>query len=215
LLSRVEEGRLVKDEDEVLRATRAQAAIVRTLTAETQREGRVTHEAADLRAQALEESARLVAAAENLVRWRSSRAPAPAEVLPPKDPAVVGQRRLRILVVEDDEQTRLAIARGLANKYDVLAVGDGVQGLLAAGAAPFDAIVTDIWMPEIDGVTMVERIRRMNAPAVVPVIFLTGETAPDRVAAGFSAGGTSYLVKPVDLDLLDLELGCVLGVPGE
>jgi DNA-binding response OmpR family regulator len=62
---------------------------------------------------------------------------------------------------------------------------------------------------------MVERIRRMKAPAAVPVVFLTGETAPERVAAGFSAGGTSYLIKPVDLDLLGLELRCVLGAPGE
>jgi CheY-like chemotaxis protein len=205
----------VKNEDEVLRATRAQAAVMRTLTAETQREGRVNHETADLQAQTLEESARLVAAAENLVRWRSSRALPPAEVSPSTEPAVVGQRRLRILVVEDDEQTRLALARGLASEYDVLAVGDGVQGLEAAAAAPFDAIVTDMWMPEMDGVTMVERIRRMKAPAAVPVVFLTGETAPERVAAGFSAGGTSYLIKPVDLDLLGLELRCVLGAPGE
>ena len=101
----------MKDEDEALRATRTQAAVVRALTAETRRDGRSKHDTANLEAQRLEESARLVVATENLVRWRTSRAPAPVEASPPKDPAVVGQRGLRVLVVENDEQTRLAIVR--------------------------------------------------------------------------------------------------------
>ncbi len=87
-----------------------------------------------------------------------------------------------------------------------LAASNGVDGLKAATDLPFDAIVADISLPEMDGVTMVARIRQMRAPAVVPAVFLSGATAPQRVAAGFAAGGTSYLVKPVDLGLLDQEL---------
>jgi DNA-binding response OmpR family regulator len=59
----------------------------------------------------------------------------------------------------------------------------------------------------------VEEIRQRQAPATVPVVFLTAESAPERVAAGFSAGATSYLVKPVDLDLLDQELRLALASP--
>ena len=89
-----------------------------------------------------------------------------------------------------------------------------MEGLKAASETPFDAIITDIGMPELDGIAMVDRIRQMQAPAVVPVFFLTAETAPERVVAGLAVEGTSYLVKPVDLDLLDQELRLALASPG-
>jgi DNA-binding response OmpR family regulator len=116
----------------------------------------------------------------------------------------------RVLVVEDDDETRHAIARGLAPEYEVVVAADGREGLKAACEQSFDVIVADIGMPEMDGITMVDRIRRMRAPSAVPVVFLTAETAPERIAEGFSAGGTSYLTKPVDLELLDHELRWVL-----
>jgi DNA-binding response OmpR family regulator len=152
----------VKDEHSALRTARAQAAIVRTLAAEMQREG------------------------------------CGDDAWP------------RVLVVEDEEATRVAIVRGLAPEYEVIAASNGREGLKAASETSFDAIVTDIGMPEMDGITMVDRIRRMREPAVVPVIFLTAETTPERVVAGLSLEGTSYLVKPVDLDLLDQELRSAL-----
>jgi DNA-binding response OmpR family regulator len=122
----------------------------------------------------------------------------------------VADRSPRVLVVEDDDETRHAIARGLAPEYEVIAAANGLEGLKAASEQSFDAIVADIGMPEMDGITMVDRIRRMRAPSAVPVVFLTAETAPERIAEGFSAGGTSYLTKPIDLELLDLELRWVL-----
>ena len=116
-------------------------------------------------------------------------------------------------MVEDDDEARAALARGLAPEYEVFTARDGIEGLKAATETSFDAIVTDMHMPGIDGVAMVDRIRRLHAPATVPVIFLSAETAPDRIAAGFSAGATSYMIKPVDLDLLDGELRRALALP--
>jgi CheY-like chemotaxis protein len=200
----------VKDENPALRAARAHAAVVRTLANEMQREGRGSEETEDLRAQAIEEAARLVSAVEGLSRTRSEP-PAAAPRASPNDRPMAGAVAPRILVVEDDDETRAAIARGLAPEYDVVVASNGLEGLKAASELFFDAIVSDIGMPEMDGITMVDRIRKMRAPAVVPVVFLTGEVAPERVAAGFSAGGTSYLVKPVDLDLLDQEIRWILG----
>lgn len=198
----------MKDEQSALRAARAQAAIVRTLATEMQREGHGGEEAASLRAQAVEESARLVATLESLARVRTST---PIPRGEPRPQGLASARRWpRVLVVEDDDATRAAIARGLAPEYDVIAAGNGVEGLKIALETTFDAIITDITMPEMDGVTMVERIRSMRAPAVVPVVFLTAETAPERVVAELSVEATSYLVKPVDLDLLEHELRSAL-----
>lgn len=204
----------MKDENPVLRA-RAQAAIVRTLATEMQREDRAGNQAEGLREQAVEESARLVSVVEGLSRMRAA-APRATTGEPRQEGPSAGPRGWpRVLVVEDDDATRSAITQGLAPEYEVVAASNGIEGLKAATELPFDVIVADISMPEMDGIAMVDRIRRMRASAAVPVVFLSGETAPQRVAAGFAAGGTSYLVKPVDLELLDQELRWVLGTPGE
>jgi CheY-like chemotaxis protein len=179
-----------------------------------QREGQADDSAGDLRAQAVQESARLVSAVESLSKTRSS-SPSPRDESHQRPSLPVPGRWPRILVVEDDDETRHAIARGLAPEYEVVAAANGLEGLKAASEQSFDAIVADIGMPEMDGIAMVDHIRRMRAPSAVPVVFLTAETAPERIAEGFSAGGTSYLTKPIDLDLLDQELRWILaGSPG-
>ncbi len=187
-----------------VRNARAQAAVLRTLANEVRR-GHGRDETEGLRAQAIEESARLISATEGLVQ--------PGPRAQPSDPPSDAARQdppFRILVVEDDDAARLAIARGLAPDYAVVVASDGVEGLETASRLPFDAIVADIAMPGLDGISMVQRIRDGEKGPAIPVVFLTGETAPERIAAGFFAGGTSYLPKPVDLELLDEELRRVL-----
>jgi two-component system, chemotaxis family, chemotaxis protein CheY len=192
---------------------RAQTAIVRTLVDELAREGRGPDVAEDLRSQAIEQSARLVSEIQALPK-RSPRAPGLQPMAGAPSGWIARQgRKPRILVVDDDGATRDAIVRWLALEYEVTAAGDGLEGVECAQEAMFDAIVTDVWMPQMDGIEMAMRIREWIAPAFVPVLFLTGETAPERVAAGFFAGGTTYLIKPVDLELLEEELGRALGGP--
>jgi CheY-like chemotaxis protein len=176
-----------------------------------QREG-CGDDAEGLNAQAVEESVRLVSAIEGLARMRVAN-PVPRDDPRPEASSTGARRWPRVLVVEDEEATRVAIVRGLAPEYEVIAASNGREGLKAASETSLDAIITDIGMPEMDGITMVDRIRRMREATVVPVIFMTAETAPERVVAGLSLEGTSYLVKPVDLDLLDQELRSALGRP--
>jgi CheY-like chemotaxis protein len=200
------------DERTALRAARAQTAVMRTLATEVRREGRAEEDREGLRTQAVEESARLVSAVEGLARVhrtasvrRDDRGDEAASTSPRRWP--------RVLVVEDDDATRDGIVRGLAPEYEVVAASNGLEGLKAASEASFDAIVVDMWMPGMDGVTMVDGIRRLPGPPVLAVVFLTAETAPERVVAGFAVGATSYLVKPVDLDLLEQELRWALAAP--
>jgi CheY-like chemotaxis protein len=198
----------VNDDDAASRTARAQAAIVRTLATEMGREEQGTDAVEGLRTQVIEEAARLLRATEGLPRSSSSPPPSNGESQQEGRPAN-GRRWPRVLIVDDDGPTRSAIARGLAPEYDVVVASNGLEGLKAASDSLFDAIVTDIGMPEMDGIQMVARIRQARDPAV-PVVFLTAEMAPERVAEGFFVGGTSYLVKPVDLDQLDRELRWLL-----
>lgn len=195
------------------KGVRAQIAVLRTLADELAREGCGPDVAAELRVQAIEESARLVSAMQALPRGNPRAPVLRATATAPSGWFEREGRKPRILVVDDDAAIRDAIVRWLAPEYEVTVAGDGSEGIDRAQETVFDAIVTDVWMPKMDGIAMVTRIRERVAPTFVPVLFLTGETAPERVAAGFSAGGTTYLVKPVDLELLEEELGRALAGP--
>ena len=191
----------------------AQSAVLRTLVDELARENREPKIAEELRSQTIEESARLVSAIQALPRG-GPRAPGlRATANAPSGWIARRGRKPRVLVVDDDAATGDAIVRWLALEYEVTPAGDGSEGVERAQETMFDAIVTDVWMPKMDGIAMVAQIRERLAPVLVPVLFLTGETAPEHVAAGFSAGATTYLVKPVDLELLEEELGRALADP--
>jgi two-component system OmpR family response regulator len=104
---------------------------------------------------------------------------------------------MRILIIEDDLEAGEAMVRGLTeNGHDCIHAPDGEAGLKAAQGGEFDVMIVDRMMPKMDGVTVVETLRREGN--ATPVLFLSalGETT-DRVT-GLQAGADDYLVKPYD-----------------
>ncbi|HEX3700897.1 MAG TPA: response regulator transcription factor [Phenylobacterium sp.] len=102
---------------------------------------------------------------------------------------------MRILIVEDDLEAAEAMARGLGEAgHEVARAADGEEGLAAARAGEFDVMIVDRMMPKMNGVVLVETLRREGDGT--PVLFLSalGEVG-DRVT-GLQAGGDDYLVKP-------------------
>ncbi len=102
---------------------------------------------------------------------------------------------MRILIVEDDLEAAEAMDRGLSEAgHACVRASDGQAGLAAAQSRDFDVMIIDRMMPKMDGVTLVETLRREGDQT--PVLFLSalGEIH-DRVE-GLKAGGDDYLVKP-------------------
>ena len=102
---------------------------------------------------------------------------------------------MRILIVEDDLEAADAMARGLTEAgHDCVRGADGQEGLAAARKGGFDVMVVDRMMPRMNGVELVESLRREGDRT--PVLFLSalGEVG-DRVD-GLQAGADDYLVKP-------------------
>jgi two-component system OmpR family response regulator len=102
---------------------------------------------------------------------------------------------MRILIVEDDLQAAEAMDRGLSEVgYVCTRAADGEEGLTAARDGEFDVMIVDRMMPKMNGVQLIETLRREGDQT--PVLFLSalGEVG-DRVA-GLQAGGDDYLVKP-------------------
>lgn len=135
---------------------------------------------------------------------------APAPASRPASPAlpVPGQtapslQGLRLLLVDDEEDARdvgLAALRELGADVTAAASAREAQALLSTQR--FDVLVSDIGMPEMDGLTLIRRLREQPATAALPAVALTAfAMLPDR-QAGLAAGFQRYVAKPIDMRLL-------------
>ena len=102
---------------------------------------------------------------------------------------------MRILVVEDDEEAAGAMVRGLGEAgHEVTHAPDGAYGLVEAQKGGFDVYVVDRMMPRLDGVGMVETLRKDGDQT--PVLFLSALGEVEDRVTGLKAGADDYLVKP-------------------
>jgi DNA-binding response OmpR family regulator len=105
---------------------------------------------------------------------------------------------MRVLIVEDERRISAYLKRGLEEQgYAVDAVYSGREALDWAEAAPYDLILLDILLPELDGIQVCRELRRRGMR--VPILMLTARDAIDDRVAGLDAGADDYLVKPFAL----------------
>jgi len=119
----------------------------------------------------------------------------------------------KILIVEDSAMVRITVKRTLsAVDFAVDEAKDGAEGLARAQGAqsPYDLILTDLNMPNMDGLTMVQRIRELPAYAETPIVMLTTESGEEKKAVGHQAGISAWLVKPFEPDALVEMVGGML-----
>ena len=85
--------------------------------------------------------------------------------------------------------------------YEVIEAGDGKEavGKLNGGAKP-NLVITDLNMPNMDGISLIKEIRRMSAHKFTPILMLTTESADNKKKEGQSAGATGWIVKPFNPD---------------
>jgi DNA-binding response OmpR family regulator len=108
---------------------------------------------------------------------------------------------MRLLIVEDSRRLRDALADGLRSAgYAVDAVGDGREGLIHARTTEYDLIVLDLMLPELDGLSLLRRLR--EAHDSTPVLVLSARDRVEHRVEGLRAGADDYLVKPFALDEL-------------
>ncbi|MDE2383453.1 MAG: response regulator transcription factor [Alphaproteobacteria bacterium] len=102
---------------------------------------------------------------------------------------------MKLLVIEDDQATAEHVRRGLSETgHSVSIASDGRQGLEKASAASFDALIIDRMLPELDGLSIVKRLRATGNHT--PILFLTTMSGLDDRVEGLEAGADDYLVKP-------------------
>ena len=111
------------------------------------------------------------------------------------------ERRQRILVVDDNLEMARTLAVGLLDRgYDAVAVGSGRQALDRLEAETFDAVVTDLRMPDVDGLEILSASRKLDPDR--PVIVMTAYSAIDTAVESIRQGAHHYLTKPFKQDEL-------------
>lgn len=102
---------------------------------------------------------------------------------------------MRLLVVEDDPDLNRQLVSALQEAgYVVDSASDGEDGHFLGDTEPYDAVVLDLGLPEMDGVTVLEKWRR--AGKTMPVLILTARDRWSDKVAGFDAGADDYVAKP-------------------
>src|ERR1700712_541362 len=102
---------------------------------------------------------------------------------------------MRILLVEDDPDLSRQLKMALADAgYAVDHAPDGEEAQFLGETEPYDAVILDLGLPKVDGVSVLERWRRENM--ATPVLILTARGAWSEKVAGFDAGADDHLTKP-------------------
>ena len=114
-----------------------------------------------------------------------------------------------ILIVEDEATLGRVLCDSLRSEgYDVTLATNGIEGIETFKNLHPDLVIADIMMPQMDGLTMVETIRKMNSR--VEVLFLSARSGAEDVVEGFRRGGNDYLRKPFSLDELLARVAALL-----
>ena len=108
-----------------------------------------------------------------------------------------------ILIVDDSASMRQLVTFALKDAgYDVIAAVDGKDALGKLNGTKVDMVVTDLNMPNMDGITLIKQLRSSPASKFTPVIMLTTESQESKKQEGRTAGASGWLVKPFTPDKL-------------
>ena len=107
--------------------------------------------------------------------------------------------RHRVLIIDDEESTRLLLARYLSKdlKIEAQLAGTCEQALRFAGDYAYDAILLDLLMPGIGGLEVLREIRSASPNAATPVVMISVVSDPETIERCLAAGASAYHVKPV------------------
>jgi two-component system, chemotaxis family, chemotaxis protein CheY len=110
---------------------------------------------------------------------------------------------IRILAVDDSPSMRDMVRIALSGAgFDVTLAADGKEALDMARKGSFGLVLSDVNMPNMDGISLIRALRAEAAYRHTPILMLTTEASPERKREGKEAGATGWIVKPFDPDQL-------------
>jgi len=127
------------------------------------------------------------------------------DMLPESGRAVIDERP-HILIVEDNEDLNAFLAANLSLTFHILRAFNGKEGLELAESHIPDLIITDVMMPELDGIEMSKLIKNSDKTRHIPIVMLTAKADKRSRFEGLECGADDYIVKPFDMEELALKV---------
>ncbi len=109
----------------------------------------------------------------------------------------------KVLVVDDSNSIRDMVSFTLQSAgYHTIEAKDGEDGLSKAQTSCFDLVISDVNMPNMDGISLCKELRKLPNLKFTPILMLTTESSTDMKMRGKAAGATGWLVKPFNPEKL-------------
>ena len=116
-------------------------------------------------------------------------------------------RQFRILIVDDDHEIADYIINELGNRYKFDHAPNGKEGLkMLLTTNDYDLVISDVMMPEMDGITMLKRIKDNPQISQLPVIMLTSKAEVEHKLEGLKSGADAYIAKPFNMEELHIQI---------
>lgn len=119
-----------------------------------------------------------------------------------EDEKVRARTKCRVLVVEDDEEIRKYICQELASDFRMLECTNGKEALAMILKKAPDLIISDIMMPEMDGLTLCRKIKQNVTVNHIPIVLLTAKSREEDNLEGLEMGADAYIVKPFSIEIV-------------
>ena len=111
-----------------------------------------------------------------------------------------------LLIVDDNQDIRSFIKKGLGEQYYIYEAEDGVKGLALAKKVMPNIVITDIMMPNMNGIELCNELKTTRETSHIAVVMLTAKTSHEIEIEGLKTGADAYIRKPFDIELLELKL---------
>lgn len=119
-----------------------------------------------------------------------------------EEPAVTPVSKKHLMIVEDDKEIRNYVVQELRKDYHIIECQDGQQALDIIMTQAPDIIISDLMMPNMDGMTLCSKVRQNIRLNHIPFIMLTAKTQEEDRIAGLEVGADAYITKPFNMEVL-------------
>ena len=117
-----------------------------------------------------------------------------------------GAETYTVLVVEDNEQLRRFISENLRDNYNIMTAGNGVEAIKVLDRKNVDLIVSDIMMPDMDGIELAKAVRNNPVFTHIPIVLLSAKTDVETKVEGLNIGADAYIEKPFSIEQLKAQI---------
>ncbi|WP_194777824.1 hybrid sensor histidine kinase/response regulator transcription factor [Pararhodonellum marinum] len=126
------------------------------------------------------------------------------DLLPVEDgmPAEIKEDAPLVLVIEDNDKVRSFILNELQPYYKILEASDGKEGLFIAMKKIPDLILSDVMMPEMDGIELCQKLKNDEKTSHIPIILLSAKSDEENILKGLEVGADDYMLKPFGIKQL-------------